>query len=96
MHEIQYEWDLFQQYKLGEEIEKILDVVEETDKNKEWYAIVEKIQERFKERFKGWWVQNYHKFTKQTSCIICHKVPNCLNEYNLSKEETKVVMFTVY
>ena len=96
LHEIQHEWELFQQYKLGEEIEKILDDVEETDKNKEWYAIVEKIQERFKERFKGWWVENYHKFTKQTSCIICHKVPNCLNEYNLSKEETKVVMFTVY
>ena len=78
LHEIQHEWDLFQQYKLGEEIEKILEDVGENDKNKEWYAIVEKIKERFKERFKGWWVENYHKFTKQTSCIICHKVPNCL------------------
>ena len=88
LHEIQHEWELFQQYKLGEEIEKILDDVEETDKNVEWYSIVEKIQERFRKRFKGWWVENHHKFNKQTSCIIFHKVPNYLNGYNISEEET--------
>ena len=93
LHEIQNEWQSFEQYKLGDKIEKILNGVEESDKNEEWYSIVEKIQERFRERYKGWWVENYHKFIKQTSCIICHKVPNCLNEYNLSKEETKIMMF---
>ena len=88
LHEIQNEWHSFQQYKRGDKIEKILNDVEETDKNVEWYSIVEKIQERFRERFKGCWVENHHKFNKQTSCIIFHKVPNYLNEYNLSKEET--------
>ena len=88
LHEIQNEWHSFQQCKLGDKIEKILNDVEETDKNVEWYSIVEKIQERFRERFKGCQVENHHKFNKQTSCIIFHKVPNHLNEYNLSKEET--------
>ena len=52
LHEIQNEWHSFQQYKCGDMIEKILNDVEETDKNVEWYSIVEKIQERFRERFK--------------------------------------------
>ena len=92
-HKIQHEWQYFQQYNLGKKMEKILNDIEQTDKNRDWYLIVEKIQERFKERFKGWWVQNYEKYTKQYTCIICQKEPNCLNQYNLSKKETKKMMF---
>ena len=72
---------------------KILDEVEEKDKTQEWYQIVEKIQDRFKDRFKGWWIHNYHKYARQNNCIICQKEPNCLNKYNLTKEETKKMMF---
>ena len=92
-HDIQHEWFCFQQYNLGKKMEKILVDTEQVDKDQDWYSIVEKIQERFNERFKGWWVEDYEKHTKQTTCIICQKEPNCLNDYNLSKKETKKMMF---
>ena len=92
-HEIQHEWQFFQESNLRKKMKGILDDTEQSDIEHDWYSIVEKIQERFKERFKGWWVRDYEKFTRQASCIICNKEPNCLNEYNLSKKETKTMMF---
>ena len=87
-HDVQHKWHYFEQYNLGEKIEKILNEAEESDKDQEWFLIVENIQERFKERFKGWW-EDYGKFMRLKKCIICNKEPNCLNQYNLSKMETK-------
>ena len=92
-HEIQHNWQKFEQFNIGRKIEKVLEDVEENGKNQEWYLIMERIQERFKDRFKGWTIKEFHKYSRQNSCIICKKEPNCLNQYNLSKEETKKMMF---
>ena len=91
--DIQNEWWKYEQYNLGKKLENILEDVEEIDRSQDWYPIVEKIQERFKDRFKGWWMDGYPKYTKQNTCIICYKEPNCLSKNNLSKKETEIMMY---
>ena len=49
--DIQNEWWKYEQYNLGKKLENILEDVEEIDRSQDWYPIVEKIQERFKDRF---------------------------------------------
>ena len=90
---IRHEWWKFEQFNVGEKIGKLLENVEETDESIEWYCVVGKIQDRFKEKFKGWWGGDCLKYPKQSTCIICSKRPNCLNQYKLSKEETNKWLF---
>ena len=60
-HEIQNKWEFFEQNDLKKRISKLLDDLQETAKRQEWYSVVEKIQERFKDIYKGWWMDNYSK-----------------------------------
>ena len=73
-----------------------MDNVEETDIGQDWYLIIENIQERFKDRFKHPWTEGYPNYTRRKTCIICHREPNCLNKNNLSKKETKKMMYANY
>ena len=90
---IQSQWQNFEQWDIGKKIEKLLDELQETDQSKDWYCIVEKVQDRFKERYKGWWMEGSTKFEKLKSCIICQNEPNCLDKYKLSKKEIKIMIF---
>ena len=75
-HEIQNKWEFFEQNDLKKRISKLLDDLQETAKRQEWYSVVEKIQERFKDIYKGWWMDNYSKFIRINTCIICKKEPD--------------------
>ena len=92
-HEIQHNWQKFEQFNIGKKIEKVLEDIEENGKNQEWFSTMERIQERFKDRYKGWWIQHFDRYEKQKTCIICQKKPNCLKKYNLSKDEIEKMMF---
>ena len=92
-HQIRHEWWKFEQFNVGEKIGKLLENIEETDESQEWYFVICKIQDRFKEKFKGWWGGDCLKYPKQYTCIICNKRPNCLNQYELSKEENNKWLF---
>ena len=91
-HEIQNKWESFKQNYLEKRISKLLDDLQEIGKGQEWYSTVEKIQERFKDIYKGWWMDNYSKFRRINTCIICKKEPDCLYKYNPSKEDYKKLM----
>ena len=91
-HEIQNKWESFEQNNIEKRISKLLDDLQETGKGQEWYSVVEKIQERYKDIYKGWWMDNYSKFIRINTCIICKKEPDCLNKYNPSKKDYKRFM----
>jgi len=63
-----------------------LDDVDESEVSKDWYLMVQQIQERFIEKFPGWWEKGL-KYKTRKSCIICKRKPNCLEENWLTKEE---------
>ena len=91
-HEIQNKWEFFEQNDLKKRMSKFLADLQETAKGQEWYSVVEKIQERFKDIYKGWWMDNYSKFIRINTCIICKKEPDCLNKYIPSKKDYKKFM----
>ena len=91
--DIQWEWKKFEGCSLGKKMEKLLIGLQDTDKNKDWYLTAEKIQERFKDRFKGSRDPGYPKYTKIDTCIICHKKPNCPNIHNPSRKESREMRY---
>ena len=75
-------------------METILDDINESERDTEWYFKVQIIQGSFKEKYKGWWEGN-QKYTSQKTCIICQKEPNCIERNWLTKVEFEKVKFGV-
>ena len=91
--DIQWVWKKFEGFSLGKKKEKLLIDLQDNNKNKDWYLTAEKIQERFKDRFKGSRDPGYPKYTKIDTCIICHKKPNCLNIHNPTRKESREMRY---
>ena len=52
--QIKHEWQTFEQFQIGKSLENILENVDESEKKEEWFYVIQIIQDRFKEKFKGW------------------------------------------
>ena len=85
-NDIKHDYQGFEQFTIKKELKKILDDVDESEISKDWYLMVQKIQERFIEKFPGWWEKELRYKTRK-NCIICKREPNCLEENWLTKEE---------
>ena len=91
---IQSDWEFFQQGYLERNILNLLDIVEESEKEEDWYLVLEKIIERFQDRYKNHFgIKNNWRFLKIDTCIVCQMSPNCLNKYNLTRDEIKKMIF---
>ena len=84
----------FEQFQVGKRLGKILENTSDSEKTEDWFYMVEIIQDRFKEKFKGWWENP--EYTTRKSCIICSKEPNCLQKNWLSRAEFEKVKFSVW
>ena len=91
--EIKQEWQKLEHYQIGRSLENILDKVDESEKKEDWYYKVQLIQGRFKQKFAPWWEKR--EYTTRKTCIICGKVPNCLEKNWLTRSEFEKVKFSV-
>ena len=91
--DIKHVWQTFEQFEIGKRLENILDTVNESEKKEEWFYVVQIIQDRFKEKFKGWWEKQ--EYTARRTCIICSEEPNCLEKNWLTRAEFEKVKFGV-
>ena len=83
---------------MGEKIGKLLENVEETDESTEWYCVVGKIQDRFKEKFKGWWGGDCLKYPKQSTCTLEYgiNVPARLLIFKLFSKRHALISYSIF
>ena len=91
--DIKHKYQLFEHYDVRRRLEKVLESVDESEKNKDWYFRIQIIQGTAIERFPAWWEDEELKYIKKRNCIICKKEPNCLEKNWLTKVEFEKVKF---
>ena len=92
--DLKHEYQTFE-HDVRERLEKILENIGESEENKDWYYMIQTIQERSIERFPAWWREDEpkEKYFKKKDCIICKKEPNCLEKNWLTRVEYEKVTF---
>ena len=88
---IQHDWNNFEWWNVGKKINDILENIQLSKNNKDWFIKVQEIQMMYEKNHCE--MVNRQKYYSKKVCIICNKEPNCLRKNWVSKEQHDVIRF---
>ena len=83
--QVQFKWQRFEPL-IGSNLEKILTDIESSDKSTNWFSVLNRILDSYKQKYTGrrwlYWIKGDYisKPITYLPCIICNKNPNCIEK----------------